>query len=215
MKHQPPSWQAFWRIVRTLIPLARAIYPVIPRWCCSQLWEHWFIYKQSTHTHYAAPPLWSPQRNSMNSCLADRETRLWARGGPWERDILYIVETANRQTDLIPGRAVSQQHHSSLCMSNTYPADSQGWLLVTPQLVTSLHQDLIFTMRTVSKAENYTIIWRCWITKVSRAELWGSSFAGCDNQHGNSDFLCWKGRKSRGLAACVILWLCGSKYSGK
>lgn len=68
--------------------------------------------------YYAAPPLWSPQRNSMNSCLADRETSLWA-GGCWGRDILYIMETANTQTDLIPGSAVSQQHHSSLCMPTT------------------------------------------------------------------------------------------------
>ena len=44
----------------------------------------------------------------------------------WSRDkgrnMLYNKKTANTQTDLIPGGAVSQQCHHTLCMPTTYPA---------------------------------------------------------------------------------------------
>lgn len=55
------------------------------------------------HKHHASRPL-------MNSC--------------W-RDSLYITETANTLTELIPGSAVNQPPRGSLCMPTTYPADSR------------------------------------------------------------------------------------------
>lgn len=69
------------RIVSMILKsLAWAIHPVILNPCCNQFWKHRFIYKTGEYTHYAAPPLQSSQRNSVNSCLADGETRLRVRG---------------------------------------------------------------------------------------------------------------------------------------
>lgn len=118
------------------------------------------------YTLYAAPPLWSPQRNSMNSCLADRETRLWTRGGGCG-GVLYITETANTQTDLIPGSAVSQQlslhaiHIPSWCSTLTR---------MSPLLTYTYTKSQFGSWMATENGKYHNQFKKCWMSKVEEEE---------------------------------------------
>ncbi len=123
---------AFSGIACMVIPsLTWVIYPVIPKPCCNQFLKALIPLQTSEYTHYAAPPLWSPPDEQHELVFGWRRDKALSRGVLGERDILYFMETANTQTDLVPGSAVSQQHHSSLCMPTTCPAVSQDCLHAT------------------------------------------------------------------------------------
>lgn len=83
------------------------------------------------------------------------------------------MEAANTQTDLIPGSAVSQQHHRSLCMPNTYPADSQDKNDSTADN-TKNQYGYCMTSNKGKKIHNQSK--KCWMSKLEEEEGQG---AGC------------------------------------
>lgn len=137
------------------------------------------------YAHYAAPPLQSPQRNRMNSYLADSETRLWTWRGV-EGGGCTLHHGDNQHTD---------GPHTWQCNESAAP----------PQVSLRAKHISSWFSRLTGKTP---------LPSTPRTNL----DAACNKQRKilrNAGCPNWKKRKGMGLAACMILWLCRSEYSGK
>lgn len=167
-------------------PLARVIYPVIPKPFCNQFWKHWFICKQES-MHIMLLHLFRAPRGTEWTHIWLTARQGSEHGGGWRGWGGCTLHHGDSQHTDGP--------HTWQCNESAAP----------PQVSLRAKHISSWFSRLTGKTP---------LPSTPRTNL----DAACNKQRKilrNAGCPNWKKRKGMGLAACMILWLCRSEYSGK